>query len=169
MHVFMFIIMQYFGLVLLLMFTCLSSFPSVWTLCFSSCLFKTPLMNTQSALIGQLTHAWTSIVNNSRAAVLNVMYQTSYHMVEFFYVSCFLTELMGNAVCCFTLKCSSMSLHTSSIHCRFSCWSPSPYVFRTCNLEHSRAQLSFLAWACDSTKTATVWICVYSFDVLKTV
>ena len=30
-----------------------------------------PLMNTQSALIGQLTHAWTSTANNKRAAELN--------------------------------------------------------------------------------------------------
>ena len=42
------------------------------TLCFSSCLFKgLPLLNTQSALIGQLTHAWINTANTNRAAVLN--------------------------------------------------------------------------------------------------
>ena len=30
------------------------------TLCFSSCLFKAPLLNTQPALIGQIIHAWAS-------------------------------------------------------------------------------------------------------------
>ena len=41
------------------------------TLCISSRLFKAPLPNTQSALIGQLTLAWTNTANSNRAAVLN--------------------------------------------------------------------------------------------------
>ena len=36
-----------------------------------SCLFKAHLLNTQSALTGQLTHAWASTGNNNRAAMLN--------------------------------------------------------------------------------------------------
>ena len=36
-----------------------------------TCLFKAHLLNTQSALIGQLTYAWASTANNNRAAVLN--------------------------------------------------------------------------------------------------
>ena len=36
-----------------------------------SCVFKTPLPQTQPALIGQLTHAWESAANVNRAAVLN--------------------------------------------------------------------------------------------------
>ena len=40
-------------------------------LCFSSCLFKAPLMNTQSALIGRLTHARPCSSKNNREAVLN--------------------------------------------------------------------------------------------------
>ena len=43
--------------------------PLSETLRLSSCLFKAPLTNTQSALIGQLTHAWPSTANN-RSAVL---------------------------------------------------------------------------------------------------
>ena len=31
--------------------------PLSETLCFSTCLFEAPLLNTQSPLIGQLTHA----------------------------------------------------------------------------------------------------------------
>ena len=34
-----------------------------YMLCFGSCLFKGPLSNTPSALIGQLTHAWASTVH----------------------------------------------------------------------------------------------------------
>ena len=41
------------------------------SLCFSSCLFKDPLPNTKSALIGQLTHAWPSTANSNRATVQN--------------------------------------------------------------------------------------------------
>ena len=40
-------------------------------LCFSSCVFKTRLWKTQSALIGQFTHAWPSTPNNNRSDVLN--------------------------------------------------------------------------------------------------
>ena len=40
--------------------------PLSETLCFSSCHFK-----AHSALIGQLTHAWTNITHNNRAAELN--------------------------------------------------------------------------------------------------
>lgn len=40
------------------------------TLCFCFCLFKTEA-NTQTPLIGWLTHAWPSNSNNNRAAVLN--------------------------------------------------------------------------------------------------
>ena len=45
--------------------------PLSQTLCFSYCLFKTPLPNTQSPLIGQPAHVSASIVNKDRAAVLN--------------------------------------------------------------------------------------------------
>ena len=41
------------------------------SLSFSACLFKPLLLNTRSALIGPLTHAWASTANNNRAAVLN--------------------------------------------------------------------------------------------------
>lgn len=34
---------------------------SVFTLCFSSCFFKAPPPDTNSALIGRLTHAWAGI------------------------------------------------------------------------------------------------------------
>ena len=41
------------------------------TLRFSSCLFKARPLNTQSTLIGPLTHARPNTANNNRAAVLN--------------------------------------------------------------------------------------------------
>ena len=43
----------------------------LWNALFKSCLFKAPLLTAQSALIGQLTHALPSIINNNRAPVLN--------------------------------------------------------------------------------------------------
>ena len=57
------------------------------THCFNSCLFQASLLNTQSAPIGHLTHAWASTANSNRAAVLNnnnnviLMCQTSYQAV----------------------------------------------------------------------------------------
>ena len=36
-----------------------------------SCLFKAPRLNTQSALIGQLTYAWASTATNNTAALLD--------------------------------------------------------------------------------------------------
>ena len=45
--------------------------PSSEAICFYSCLFNSPFLNTQSPLIGQLTHAWSSTTNNNRAAMLN--------------------------------------------------------------------------------------------------
>ena len=42
---------------------------SVFKLCFSLCVFKPPLLITQSSLIGQLTHAWASTPNTNRVAV----------------------------------------------------------------------------------------------------
>ena len=43
-----------------------------YTLSEMLCLFNTPTPpETQFPLIGQLTHAWASTVNNNRAAVLN--------------------------------------------------------------------------------------------------
>ena len=40
-----------------------------------SCLFKAPpSLNTQSALIGQLTYAWASTATNNKAAVLNQLF-----------------------------------------------------------------------------------------------
>ena len=44
---------------------------SVSPLCFSACLFQATLPNTQSALIGHITHAWTSTANNNGVAVRN--------------------------------------------------------------------------------------------------
>ena len=40
-------------------------------LCFSSVSLRPPLPDTQSALIGQLAHAWASTDNSNRADVLN--------------------------------------------------------------------------------------------------
>ena len=37
---------------------------------FSSCLFKLPVLNIQSPLIGQLTQTWTSTTNNNWAAAV---------------------------------------------------------------------------------------------------
>ena len=45
--------------------------PLSETICFSSCFLKARLLNTQSTLIGQLTHAWLSVVKHNKAAVLN--------------------------------------------------------------------------------------------------
>ena len=42
---------------------------------YSYCLFKAPILNTQSALIGRLMHAWANNANNNRAAVLNYFLQ----------------------------------------------------------------------------------------------
>ena len=52
---------------------CSSAFPPLSeTLCFSSCHFKArPVLNTRSALIGQLYHAWARNTSNNKAAVLN--------------------------------------------------------------------------------------------------
>lgn len=50
---------------------CSSVFPVCLKSCISSCLFKAPLLNTQSALMGRLTHTWASTSNNKRAALLN--------------------------------------------------------------------------------------------------
>ena len=48
---------------------------------FSSCLFKAPVLNTKSALIGQPTHAWASTANNYRAAVLNQFLGVAMHNI----------------------------------------------------------------------------------------
>ena len=42
------------------------SFTHTLSLCFSSCLFKIHLLNTHSALIGQLTHAWASTASRAK-------------------------------------------------------------------------------------------------------
>ena len=71
--------------------------PQSETLCFSSCLFKAPpFSNTQSTLIGQLTHTWASIANNNRAAVLN----------QFLYANLAAWQKLCK---CVTLWCSMMS------------------------------------------------------------
>ena len=49
--------------------SCNMVFPIRLIRSFSSFLFEVPLLNTQSALIGQLTHTWTSTINNKGAAV----------------------------------------------------------------------------------------------------
>ena len=52
-------------------------------LCFSSCLFKAPpLLNIQSALIGQLAHAWASTTNSNRAAKLNQITPDTSHQAN---------------------------------------------------------------------------------------
>ena len=54
----------------------LEALSSSWSMCQS--LVLQPLPNTQSALIGQLTHTWASTANNNKAALLNQFWcQTS--------------------------------------------------------------------------------------------
>lgn len=74
---------------------------------------------------------------------------------------------MGNAVCCFTLKYGSMSHHTSTIHCLFSCWSATADHPLPTFLGLATWNTDVHNWACSPTKKAAVWICVYGFDVLK--
>ena len=51
--------------------------PLSETICFSSCFLKARLLNTQSTLIGQLTHAWLSVVKQSSCAQSILMCQNS--------------------------------------------------------------------------------------------